>query len=101
MLAGTAAHTRLLALSRLVLLSSLILLALPGTSLGAQAAQSTDPQQPEPNPSASAPAGLRPNSPDATQEMNTRDSTTPFSVRVNLVPIRVVVRDAHGQAVPD
>lgn len=33
--------------------------------------------------------------------MNTRDSVTPFSVRVNLVPIRVVVRDAHGHAVPN
>ena len=33
--------------------------------------------------------------------MNTRDSTTAFSVRVNLVPIRVVVRDSHGQAVAD
>jgi VWFA-related protein len=33
--------------------------------------------------------------------MNTRDSATPFSVRVNLVPIRVVVRDAHTHAVPN
>jgi VWFA-related protein len=33
--------------------------------------------------------------------MNTRDSSTPFSVRVNLVPIRVVVRDTHGLAVPN
>jgi VWFA-related protein len=101
MLAGTAAHTRLLALSRLVLLSSFILLALPGTSRGAEAAQSTDSRQPDPNPSASGPPAARPNSSDTTQEMNTRDSTTPFSVRVNLVPIRVVVRDAHGQAVAD
>ncbi len=34
MLAGTAAHTRLLALSGLVLLSGLFLTVLPGTSLG-------------------------------------------------------------------
>jgi VWFA-related protein len=101
MLAWTAAHTRFLALSGLALLSSLILLVLPGTSRGAQAAQDTGSQHPEPNPGASAPAAPRPNSSDATQEMNTRDSSTPFSVRVNLVPIRVVVRDAHGQAVPD
>jgi len=94
MLAGTAAHTRLLALSGLVLLSGL---SLTGTSLGAQAAQNTASQQSEPNPGASAP----PNSSDTPQEMNTRDSTAPFSVRVNLVPIRVVVRDAHGQAVAD
>ena len=101
MLAWTAAHTRLLALSGLVLLSGLFLTVLPGTSLGAQAAQNTGSQQPEPNLGASAPAVPRPNSSDATQEMNTRDPSTPFSVRVNLVPIRVVVRDAHGQAVPD
>ena len=94
MLAGTAAHTRLLALSGLVLLSGLFLTR---TSLGAQAAQNTASQQSEPNPGASAP----PNSSDSTQEINTRDSTTAFSVRVNLVPIRVVVRDSHGQAVAD
>jgi len=94
MLAWTAAHTRFLALSGLVLLSGLFLTS---TSLGAQAAQNTASQQSEPNPGASAP----PNSSDTTQEMNTRDSTTPFSVRVNLVPIRVVVRDSHGQAVAD
>jgi VWFA-related protein len=94
MLAGTAAHTRLLALSGLVLLSGLFL---TGTSLVAQAAQNTASQQSEPNPGASTP----PNSSDSTQEINTRDSTTAFSVRVNLVPIRVVVRDSHGQAVAD
>jgi VWFA-related protein len=94
MLAGTAAHTRLLALSGLVLLSGL---SLTGISLGAQAAQNAASQQSEPNPGAS----VRPNFSDTTQEMNTRDSTAPFSVRVNLVPIRVVVRDAHGQAVAD
>ena len=88
MLAGTAAHTRLLALTGLVLLLGLFLSILPGTSLGAQAAQNTSLQQPEPNPGASAPAGPPSNSPDTAQEMNTRDSTTPFSVRVNLVPIQ-------------
>ncbi len=100
MLAGTAAHTRLLALSGLVL-AGLFLTGLPGTSLGAQETQNAGSQQSEPNPGASAPAAPPANSSDTTQEMNTRDSTTPFSVRVNLVPIRVVVRDAHGQAVPD
>jgi VWFA-related protein len=101
MLGGTAAHTRFLALSGLALFSGLFLTVSPGTCPGAQAAQNTGSQQPEPNPEASAPAAPRPNSSDATQEMNTRDSSTPFSVRVNLVPIRVVVRDGHGQAVPD
>lgn len=31
--------------------------------------------------------------------MNTHETTVPFSVRVNLVPVRVVVRDAHGKPV--
>ena len=101
MLPGTAAHTRFLALSGLALLTLLLLTILPGTSLGARAAQNAGSQQAEPNPSASGPGTALPNSSDTTQEMNTRDSSTPFSVRVNLVPIRVVVRDAHGQAVPD
>lgn len=30
--------------------------------------------------------------------MNTHESSVPFSVRVNLVPVRVVVRDAHGKS---
>src|SRR5262249_48499606 len=39
--------------------------------------------------------------PDAqnAQEVNTHEPTTPFSVRVNLVPVRVVVRDVHGNTV--
>src|SRR6201987_2062893 len=101
MLAGTAAQTRFRALLGLALLSGLFLMVLPRTPLGAQAAPDAGSQHPEPNPGASAPGAPRPNSSNATQEMNTRDSSTPFSVRVNLVPIRVVVRDAHGLAVPN
>ena len=101
MLAWTAAHTRFLALSGLALLSGLSLAGLPSTSLGARGAQNAGSQQAEPNPGASTSAAPHTDSSDTTQEMNTRDSSTPFSVRVNLVPIRVVVRDAHGQAVPD
>jgi VWFA-related protein len=100
MLAWTAAHTRFLALSGLAL-AGLSLTGLPSASLEARGAQNAGSQQAEANPSASAPATALPSSSDTTQEMNTRDSSTPFSVRVNLVPIRVVVRDAHGQAVTD
>src|SRR5215469_5150781 len=100
MLAGTAAHTRFLALSGLAFLSGLFLAVLLGRSPSAQAAQNGGSQQPEQNSVASASAA-RPNSSDATQEMNTRDSPTPFSVRVNLVPIRVVVRDSKGHVVTD
>jgi len=100
MLVGTAAHARFLVLSGLAFLSGLFLAVLPGRSPSAQAAQNSGSQQPEQNSAASASAA-RPNSSDATQEMNTRDSPTPFSVRVNLVPIRVVVRDSKGHVVTD
>jgi VWFA-related protein len=100
MFARTAAHTRSSALLRLASLSGLLLAALPGATLCAQSTQSTSSQQAEP--SSGAPAPTTPsNSPDSAQEVNTRDSPTPFSVRVNLVPVRVVVRDAHGQAIPN
>jgi len=101
MFAKTAAHIRSLALLRLASLSGLLLAALSGATLCAQSTQNTSSQQAEPSSGASAPTTPPSNSPDSAQEVNTRDSPTPFSVRVNLVPIRVVVRDAHGVAVPN
>src|SRR4029077_17043840 len=102
MFARTAAHTQYLALSRLALafLLGLFLKAFPAASLRAQSTQDTTSPQPA-SPEVSVTAAPPSNSSDTAQEMNTRDSSTPFSVRVNLVPIRVVVRDAHGHAVPN
>jgi VWFA-related protein len=99
MFAKTAAHIHPSALLRLASLSGLLTAALSGAPLCAQSAQSTSSQQAEPSSGASAPTTPPSNSPDSAKEVNTRDSPTPFSVRVNLVPIRVVVRDAHGQAI--
>jgi VWFA-related protein len=93
MFAGTAAHTQLRALLRFTLLLSLLVLP------GSLRAQSTQDAPPADSSSAAPPPVAPPNSLDTTQEMNTRDSATPFSVRVNLVPIRVVVRDVHGQVI--
>src|ERR1700751_501226 len=101
MFTRTATHNRSVALLRLASLSGLLLASLPGATLCAQSTQSTSSQTPEPSSGASAPTTPPSNSTDSTQEVNTRDSPTPFSVRVNLVPIRVVVRDAHGLAVPN
>jgi VWFA-related protein len=101
MFTRTATHNRSVALLRLASLSGLLLASLPGATLCAQSTQSTSSQTPEPSSGASAPTTPPSNSSDSTQEVNTRDSATPFSVRVNLVPIRVVVRDAHGQAIPN
>lgn len=54
------------------------------------AAQNPSPQPPAPSPAATAPAP---------QEITTRTSQTPFQSSVNLVPVRVVVRDSKGAAV--
>ena len=97
----TATHNRSVALLRLASLSGLLLASLPGATLCAQSTQSTSSQTPEPSSGTSVPTTPPSDSSDSTQEVNTRDSATPFSVRVNLVPIRVVVRDAHGLAVPN
>jgi VWFA-related protein len=101
MFTRTATHNRSVALLRLASLSGLLLASLPGATLCAQSTQSTSSQTPEPSSGTSEPTTAPSNSSDSTQEVNTRDSATPFSVRVNLVPIRVVVRDAHGQAIPN
>src|ERR1700751_4654174 len=102
MFARTAAHTQYLALSRLALafLLGLFLTAFPAAPLRAQSTQDTTSPQPA-SPEVSVKTPPPSNSSETAQEMNTRDSSTPFSVRVNLVPIRVVVRDAHGHAVPN
>src|ERR1700752_635062 len=102
MFARTAAHTQYLALSRLAsaFLLGLFLTAFPAASLRAQSTQDTTSPQPA-SPEVSVKTPPPSNSSDTAQEMNTRDSSTPFSVRVNLVPIRVVVSDAQGHAVPN
>lgn len=81
--------------------------------------QAPSPQQSSPSqPSSTAPAvpGAQSSSPAASQqtsspapvqqatpapEVNTQESPIPFRVRVNLVPIRVVVHDGKGQAAKD
>jgi VWFA-related protein len=75
--------------------------------LGAQSAQ-TQSSQAQPSPDASpqqpsmaaapAPAAPAPESADAA-EMSTQEASVPLRVLVNLVPVRVIVRDAKGHAV--
>jgi VWFA-related protein len=60
-----------------------------GPAAPAPATQSSGPQQPDPQASQPSP------------ELKTQETPVPFRVRVNLVPIRVVVRDAQGRAVPN
>jgi VWFA-related protein len=95
----------------MIVLGSLLLAA--GTLSG------QNPPPPAPSPAASAPASAAPAEPsqaptpppsptDASKssdanaaEVTTRDTAPTFKVRVNLVLVRVVVRDASGKVVPD
>jgi VWFA-related protein len=95
MIVKTPAYPQLSVAARLAIL----LLPLSFGPAGLRAQSPSDNNSPEASSSTRAPAP-QPSSPaDSTQEINTRDAATPFSVRVNLVPIRVVVRDAKGHAV--
>jgi VWFA-related protein len=95
MSASTAAQSLFSTCARLACLSVVVLLAIPAPVLRAQ----SEPAEASPPPSLKAPDSQPPKTPDSSQEVNTRDSPTAFSVRVNLVPVRVVVRDAQGHAV--
>ena len=64
----------------------------PQQTSSAPAAQAATAQTPPPAAQSSAPTSDTP-------EVNTQESPVPFRVRVNLVPIRVVVHDAKGHPV--
>lgn len=102
MIARMAAHppfsSRVRLAARVFALGFLALgFAALATSLRAQSDPTGNSQQTAP--AVTAPSQAKTS--DSSQEVNTHDATTPFSVRVNLVPIRVVVRDPHGHAVPN
>ena len=83
---------------RLPVLSLLLPLALfSSASLSAQDPANPAPTSPQDTKSAAQP--VPPASASASQEVVTRDSNTTFKVRVNLVLVRVVVRDEHGRIV--
>jgi VWFA-related protein len=79
--------------------------------LGAAAsfAQSPPPSQPAPQaappqPASTAPEPAPPPAPDEQRpkdEVTTSDTPATFKVRVNLVQVRVVVRDGNGKIIPD
>jgi len=107
--AGTAVRDRL---TRFWLLASLLGISIclfSGSAATGQApATPPSPQQPAPPaPSAAAPPAIpqtpsRPApsaEPQSAPELKTQETPIPFHVRVNLVPVRVVVRDAQGHAV--
>ncbi len=64
----------------------------------------TPPPPPPPEAAAKTDAAAKPAQAPASsenQEVSTRDTPTTFKVRVNLVLVRVVVRDSHGKIVPN
>ncbi len=67
---------------------------LPLDALRAQSSPGQD-AVPKANPSAAQQA----HTPDSNTEVSTRDTATTFKVRVNLVQVRVVVRDSQGKFV--
>jgi VWFA-related protein len=53
----------------------------------------------KPEPASAAPAALPPAASNSSQEISSRDELTTFKVKVNLVLLRVVVRDSKGEAI--
>jgi VWFA-related protein len=91
---SSATHARLWSLSSLVIAAECVLvfgLAQAEAHQTSGAAQSQTNASPQSSP-APAPASDR-------VEMNTRDSTIPLESHVNLVPVRVIVRNGKGQAI--
>jgi VWFA-related protein len=77
----------------LVLAAGCALFSLP--SAGAQQSRNASVESPQ----SSQPSTATPAAASDAAEMNTRDSTIPLQSHVNLVPVRVVVRDAKGNTV--
>ena len=81
-----------------VLLACSIVLSIATARAQSSQQSSTVPQTQQ---SSSDPAPAQPTPAPDKPEMDTRDSSIPLQSRVNLVPIRVVVRDPKGHVVTD
>jgi VWFA-related protein len=81
-----------------------LLALLPGVSASVRAQTPTSPDPPSASPSApTSPEPPKPQAPAASDsaEVSSRDTAPTFKVRVNLVLVRVVVRDQQGKVVPN
>jgi VWFA-related protein len=81
-----------------------LLVLLTGVSASVRAQTPTSPDPPSPSPSAETPREpAKPQAPAASDsaEVSSRDTAPTFKVRVNLVLVRVVVRDQQGKVVPN
>src|SRR5216684_5552836 len=86
---------------RIVLVVFACFLSISSARLSAQTPASPPPPQDAPAKTEStttpAPAAV----PNSNEEVSSHDSPTTFKVRVNLVLVRVVVRDSKGKVVPN
>jgi VWFA-related protein len=81
-----------------------LLVLLTGVSASVRAQTPTSPDPPSASPSAETPREpAKPQAPAASDsaEVSSRDTAPTFKVRVNLVLVRVVVRDQQGKVVPN
>ncbi len=83
---------------RVVLVALACCLSVSADRLSAQTA--TPPEPPQDAPAKPDSTVKAPPAPAQTEEVSSHDTPTTFKVRVNLVLVRVVVRDVHGTVVP-
>ena len=86
---------------RVVFLVFVCCLLLSGIRLSAQSPPSPTPPQDAPAKTDSTAKSPAAPAPTQGEEVSSHETPTTFKVRVNLVLVRVVVRDAHGKIVPN
>jgi len=94
MISPAEMRVRIIAAARFAVLLAAAIAWVPAW-VRAQAPESS----PSPQSSPPAPAARELARSDSSPELDTRDSQIPLQVRVNLVPVRVVVRDSQGHAI--
>src|SRR6266404_7104358 len=102
LLKGRMFHSLLLpGFRRIVLVVFVWWLSLSGIQLSAQAPPSPTPPQDAPAKTDSTAKSPAAPAPTQGEEVSSHETPTTFKVRVNLVLVRVVVRDARGKIVPN
>src|SRR5258708_772098 len=102
LLKGRMFHSLLLpGFRRIVLVAFVWCLSLSGIRLSAQPPPSPTPPQDAPAKADSTAKSPAAPAPTQGEEVSSHETPTTFKVRVNLVLVRVVVRDAHGKIVPN
>src|SRR5260370_26783529 len=102
LLKGRMFHSLLLpGFRRIILIVFVWCLSLSCIQLSAQSPPSPTPPQDAPAKADSTAKSPAAPAPTQGEEVSSHETPTTFKVRVNLVLVRVVVRDAHGKIVPN